>query len=62
MPGPRRLSELRKKITDQGALCVFSEPQFTSGLVDTVLSGTKARGGRHMRRRGKIEHHGAHKT
>lgn len=44
-PGPRRLSELRKKITDQGALCVFSEPQFTSGLVGTVLSGTKARGG-----------------
>jgi len=45
VPGPRRLSELRKKITDQGALCVFSEPQFTSGLVGTVLSGTKARGG-----------------
>lgn len=45
VPGPRRLSELRKKITEQGALCVFSEPQFTSGLVGTVLSGTKARGG-----------------
>jgi zinc transport system substrate-binding protein len=44
-PGPRRLSELRKKVTEQGALCVFSEPQFTSGLVGTVLSGTKARGG-----------------
>lgn len=45
VPGPRRLSDLRKKINDQGALCVFSEPQFTSGLVGTVLSGTKARGG-----------------
>jgi len=45
VPGPRRLSDLRKKITEQGALCVFSEPQFTSGLVGTVLSGTKARGG-----------------
>jgi zinc transport system substrate-binding protein len=45
VPGPRRLSDLRKKITDQGALCVFSEPQFTSGLVGTVLSGTNARGG-----------------
>lgn len=45
VPGPRRLSELRKKITEQGALCVLSEPQFTSGLVGTVLSGTKARGG-----------------
>jgi zinc transport system substrate-binding protein len=45
VPGPRRLSELRKKVSDQGALCVFSEPQFTSGLVGTVLSGTKARSG-----------------
>ncbi len=45
VPGPRRLSDLRKKITDQGALCVFSEPQFTSGLVGTVLSGTTARSG-----------------
>lgn len=45
VPGPRRLSELRKKIADQGALCVFSEPQFTSGLVGTVLSGSKARAG-----------------
>lgn len=45
VPGPRRLSELRKKIADQGALCVFSEPQFTSSLVGTVISGTKARGG-----------------
>lgn len=45
VPGPRRLSDLRKKITDQGALCVFSEPQFTSGMVGTVLSGTKARAG-----------------
>jgi zinc transport system substrate-binding protein len=44
-PGPRRMSELRKKVTDHGALCVFSEPQFTSSLVGTVLSGTKARGG-----------------
>ncbi|HEU0071980.1 MAG TPA: zinc ABC transporter substrate-binding protein [Alphaproteobacteria bacterium] len=45
VPGPRRLSELRKKIADQGALCVFNEPQFTSGLVGTVLSSTKARAG-----------------
>lgn len=45
VPGPRRIEDLRKTIAERGALCVFSEPQFTSGLVDTVLAGTKARGG-----------------
>jgi zinc transport system substrate-binding protein len=42
-PGPRRLSELRRTITERRAACVFSEPQFTSGLVTTVLEGTNAR-------------------
>ncbi|HEY4135246.1 MAG TPA: zinc ABC transporter substrate-binding protein [Alphaproteobacteria bacterium] len=45
LPGPRRLSALRKKVVQQGASCVFSEPQFTSSLVATVTEGTKARGG-----------------
>lgn len=45
VPGPRRLSELRQKIADQKAVCVFSEPQFTSSLVGTVISGTSARSG-----------------
>lgn len=44
-PGPRRLSELRRTITERRAACVFSEPQFTSGLVATVLDGTGARAG-----------------
>lgn len=45
VPGPRRLSDLRRTIVERKAACVFSEPQFTSSLVTTVASGTKARGG-----------------
>lgn len=45
VPGPRRLSDLRRAIVERKAACVFSEPQFTSSLVTTVASGTKARGG-----------------
>lgn len=44
-PGPRRLSELRRDITQRDARCVFREPQFTSALVATVASGTPARAG-----------------
>ncbi len=44
-PGPRRLSELRRAIAERKASCVFSEPQFTSALVGTVASGTRARAG-----------------
>ena len=45
VPGPRRLSELRRAIVDRKAACVFSEPQFTSSLVATVTNGTPARSG-----------------
>lgn len=41
-PGARRLAELRERIVESGARCVFSEPQFQSALVATVLSGTGA--------------------
>lgn len=44
-PGPRRLSDLRRAIAERNARCVFSEPQFTSALVGTVTSGTRARAG-----------------
>ena len=43
VPGPRRLSDLRRAIVDRNAACIFSEPQFTSSLVATVASGTRAR-------------------
>ena len=45
MPGAERVSELRKKIMDLSAACVFSEPQFEPKLVKTLVEGTGARTG-----------------
>ncbi|MDB4852940.1 zinc ABC transporter substrate-binding protein [Alphaproteobacteria bacterium] len=45
MPGAERVSELRKKISDLIATCVFSEPQFEPKLVETLVEGTGARTG-----------------
>ncbi|MFK8033852.1 MAG: zinc ABC transporter substrate-binding protein [Hyphomicrobiales bacterium] len=42
-PGAARLSELRKKLKDLEAACVFSEPQFSSSIVDVLIEGTDAR-------------------
>lgn len=44
-PSAKRLSEIRAKIKELGAVCVFAEPQFKSKLIDTVLEGTNARAG-----------------
>ena len=44
-PSAKRLSEIRAKITELGAVCVFAEPQFEPALVDTIIEGTKARKG-----------------
>ena len=44
-PGAKRLAEIRHRIEDLGATCVFSEPQFKPALVETVAEGTKARTG-----------------
>lgn len=44
-PSAKRLSALRAKVEKLAAVCVLSEPQFDSGLVDSVASGTKARTG-----------------
>ena len=45
MPGARRVRELRERIVELGARCVFSEPQFQPKLVHTLTEGTPARGG-----------------
>jgi zinc transport system substrate-binding protein len=42
-PGVRRVSEIRRKIEEAGAGCVFTEPQFEPALARTVLAGTGAR-------------------
>ncbi len=44
-PGAKRLSQIRKKIEDLEARCLFSEPQFTPALVETLVAGTSARSG-----------------
>jgi zinc transport system substrate-binding protein len=45
MPGAKRLSEIRDKIENLKAQCVFSEPQFESKLVSTLTEGLNVRSG-----------------
>ena len=42
-PGAKRLAEIRAKITELDARCVFREPQFAPDLVATVVDNTNAR-------------------
>ena len=42
-PGPARIAAIRQKIQTLGAHCVFSEPQFRSKIITTVIEGTTAR-------------------
>ncbi|MEX3008652.1 zinc ABC transporter substrate-binding protein ZnuA [Hoeflea sp. TYP-13] len=44
-PGAARVSEIRNKVKELGATCVFSEPQFEPKLVDVITEGTGARAG-----------------
>ena len=44
-PSAKRLTELRNRIRQTKAVCVFAEPQFEPKLVDTILEGTGARRG-----------------
>lgn len=42
-PGARRVREVRDTIRTLGARCVFSEPQFPSAIVGTLIEGSGAR-------------------
>lgn len=44
-PGVKRIGEIRGKIKQLNARCVFSEPQFMPQLVATIIEGTGARTG-----------------
>ncbi len=44
-PGARRVLEMRARMRDTGARCLFTEPQFAPALVATVLEGLDARAG-----------------
>lgn len=39
-PSAGRIAELRAAVATMGATCVFAEPQFSSGLIDTVFGDT----------------------
>ncbi len=41
-PSPARLAQIQGRIAEEGISCVLSEPQFSEGLVATVLEGTQA--------------------
>lgn len=41
-PSAARMAELRGKVRSEGAVCVFSEPQAPTRLVDTLVEGTRA--------------------
>jgi zinc transport system substrate-binding protein len=45
MASARRVNDMRNKIKELGATCVFSEPQFEPKLVQTLVEGTQARTG-----------------
>lgn len=44
-PGARRLVEIRRRIENIDAACVFAEPQFNPDMVRAVTRGTGARRG-----------------
>jgi zinc transport system substrate-binding protein len=41
-PGPARVERIQNLVRDMNVSCAFSEPQFSGGLVATVLDGTDA--------------------
>lgn len=43
--GIRRVNELREKIHELDAACVFAEPRFDQGLVNVIIENTAARAG-----------------
>jgi zinc transport system substrate-binding protein len=44
-PGAARVAELRARVAELGATCVFAEPQFEPAVVQTIIEGTEARAG-----------------
>lgn len=42
-PGPRRLAEILRRIRREGVVCIFSEPQLRSPLLDRLIADTGVR-------------------
>jgi zinc transport system substrate-binding protein len=45
LPGAARIDQLRAKVTDLGATCVFAEPNFEPAIIQTIVEGTEAQAG-----------------
>ncbi|KRB01551.1 zinc transporter [Devosia sp. Root685] len=45
MPGAARVDELRTKVSELGATCVFAEPNFEPAIVRTIVEGSEAKAG-----------------
>lgn len=45
MPGAARIDELRARVAELGATCVFAEPNFEPAIIRTIVEGTDARAG-----------------
>lgn len=43
LPGARRITEIKSKVKELGATCVFIEPQFEPKLITVIIEGTAAR-------------------
>lgn len=44
-PGARRILQIRRRLQAAPSMCLFSEPQFSPGIVATLIAGTPARTG-----------------
>lgn len=42
-PGPARILEIQREVSDLGVTCAFAEPQFNPGLIETVFRGLDVR-------------------
>lgn len=45
LPSPNRIREVREKVQETGAKCVFREPQFSDRLINTVAEGSNVKTG-----------------
>ena len=45
LPGAARIAEIRERLTESEAACVFAEPQFEPAIVATLIEGTSAGAG-----------------
>jgi zinc transport system substrate-binding protein len=44
-PGAQRIDELKARVAELGATCVFAEPQFEPAVINSIIEGTSAKSG-----------------